>query len=78
MSEMSIGTVISDEWFQDQEKRQSIERKMYDALPDDAVNINLSWSPLVALDQSGDTRWSGRLSYNLDDFQKTSGPGKIL
>lgn len=78
MSEMSIGTVISDEWFQDQEKRQSIERKMCEALPDNAIDINLIWSPLVALDQSGDTRWSARLSYNLDDFQKTSGPGKIL
>jgi hypothetical protein len=63
MSEMSIGTVISDEWFQDQEKRQSIERKMCEALPDDVEDAHMQWHPLEALDGSGDRRWVGNLIY---------------
>jgi hypothetical protein len=63
MNEMSISTVIADEWFQDESLRQEIENRLRSALPDNAEDVFMLWSALEALDGSGDRRWVGNLIY---------------
>ena len=61
--EMSISTVITDGWFQDQSLRQQIEKRLRSTLPYDVEDAHMQWHPLEALDGSGDRRWVGNLIY---------------